>query len=796
MKPSAYLSSLWETARLDPLATRPGPLFEISDPTFGFSRIPVKNTFRLLRFFNKNLTRLNTLISRSELKNVLASSIEVLPEEAKYRSGDTIHGLAGGSIHRKLKVYGANTGGFSVVYTVLDDDTLEPYCLKAPRGPLADDSDVDRIAREARTWITLGRHPNIVYAHSLLEINGCINILLEYISGQTLSSRMKQSRLSIREALNYAIQLCRGIQFAQRKVPGLVHGDIKPGNCLLTADGVLKLTDFGQVGSFISPECDPSRDQVKEKSDALPKHWAAGTPAYMAPEQFDASNNTDVRSDIYSFGVTLFEMLTGQKPFRGDEHEECFQQHQNILPAEPRAINPDVSVRLSDLVVKCLSKSPSARPQDFSVVEAELSTIFLEDFQDAVPPVAPQALTENDLINRGASLIVLEQYEEALACLDHVLRLDPRSTLALTLRGKALALMGSSDEALACFKRAADSDPSWPFAWSDASEVFAQLGDYELALRCSDRAIELQKISPSFWSDRGNIFALKNKFESALQCLQRAVALDSHSALAHLRLGNLHFEQGQLGDAVERFKQVVTLNPLCPEARRNLATAYSRLGLTYETIEVCREALGLWPGSTEFLSLLQVAYRSLYKNRKHFSQNEETSSPVDFLVESHERDFVLSRCLSLLSTCDYDPLVFYLCVVELHHSAKSLGSSQKKELLEALEKVGGELSKNGADRKTFYWLGRLYYRLGNYDECMETFRQSSERFGPDDNAFYYLATCHELNGNFEEALCNYEEALSLDPQCRLIRYGLRRVEARIAAATEMQPDPAEFAYQT
>ncbi len=792
MKTSTYLASTWGIPRLDSSASRPDQLRAKPDEFVNFTHIPVKNTFRLVRFLKKNLTRINTLISRGELRTVLAASVEALPEDAKYKKGEIIHALAGGSIHRRLKVYGAATGGFSVVYTVLDGDTMEPYCLKAPRDPLANESDVDRIAREARTWITLGKHPNIVYAHSLLEINGCINILLEYISGQTLSARIKQSGLSLREVLRYAIQLCRGIDYAQKKLPGLVHGDIKPGNCLLTTDGVLKLTDFGQVRSFV-PDYDISKDQVPEKSYALPRNWAAGTPAYMAPEQFDAANKTDLRSDIYSFGVTLFEMLTGAKPFSGYEHEECFQQHKSVAPPDVRSISPDVPARLADLVMSCLSKSRRNRPLDFATIERELSTILLDVFQETVNPVGPEALTEEHWLNRGASLIVLKLYEEALASLDHALRLNSQSTLAWTLKGKALALIGSADEALACLKHAADSDPIWPFAWSEASGVFAQFGDHEPALRCSDRAIALDKNSPSFWSNRGSIFALKNQFEPALNCLQRAVVLDPHSAVTHLRLGNLHFQQHQLAEAMKSFKLAINLNPLSQEARCNLAKVHSSLGSNQETIEVCREALGLWPGSTEFLNMLQVAYRAFYRKRKQLPQIEETCSPADFLVEGHDADFVLSRCQSLLLENDYDPAVFYLCAVELHRAAKTLRTPQKGELLETLAKVGRRLHPDGADRRTFYWLGRLFYRMKCYDECMETFRQCSESFGPDDDTLYYLAACYEINGDLEQAVRHYEQALVFDPQCRLSRYAIRRVAARIAEAAESRTNLAEFA---
>ncbi len=809
MKASATLLNSWKPGRLDPPRLRPHTPLAILDRDAGFKQSLVSNTSRLLGFFQKKLIRLNTLVSRSELRSVLAASGDALPDDANYKVGNIIHALAGRSLHQKLRVYGATTGGFSVVYTVLDDDTLEPYCLKAPRGPLTDDSDLDRIAREAKTWIRLGKHPHIVFAHSLLEINGCTNILLEYIPGQSLSSRLKQSLLSVEEVLRYAIQLCRGMEYAQSKLPGFVHGDLKPGNCLLTVDGVLKLTDFGEVRSAAKAEGDHFRDQVPEKgvADESPSTWAAGTPAYMAPEQFDAAYKTDVRSDVYSFGVTLFEILTGQKPFSGDEHHECFLQHQNVTPPDLRYITPDVPERLAELVEKCLSKCPSDRPEDFSVIDAELSAIFRDTFQQIIPEAVPEPPTFKELIHRGASLAVLELYDEALESLDQALLMDPRSAVAWILKGKALSSTGSCDEALACFRRALHLDSNQPSAWNEASEVFAQTGDYEAALRCSDRAIALEKSAPSLWISRGVSFVMAKQFGPGLKCFKQAIELDSQSASAHLRLGTLHYEQGlslhggpplgdtaQLEEAVACFKQAIRLNPLCYETQCKLAGAYSSLGLTEETIEVCREALASRPASTELRNTLRLAYRELYAKRTQDSKGEGVESLVDFLVETHAADFVVGRSLSLLSTSEYDPLVFYLCASELLHAARALRSSQKRDLLDALAQVGGRLSTDSADRKSYYWLGRLYYRLGRYDECMETYRQRSARYGPDDKALYYLAACHEINKNYEQALVDYKQAFILDSKCRLTRKAIRRVEASIAGDKTINADLPELAY--
>src|SRR5205807_3412705 len=168
------------------------------------------------------------------------------------------------------------------------------------------------------------------------NIHGRPHILLEYIDRLDLWERMRGRRIPLRDALKYAIQLCRGMVHAKKVIPGFVHRDLKPTNCLIDNCGVLKITDFGQV-KFSGEEAErPRRESARRAGQRTNQfntpanHWGAGTPSYMAPEQFDPSNGIDVRSDVYSFGSMLFEMLTGTRLFDAEDHEECRQQHLTI----------------------------------------------------------------------------------------------------------------------------------------------------------------------------------------------------------------------------------------------------------------------------------------------------------------------------------------------------------------------------------------------------------------------------------------------------------------------------------
>lgn len=738
---------------------------------------------RLARFLKGKFHYLWTLLSEDELKSVLAASVEEIPGDASYKIDDCVHAMIGGSLPVRLNVYGAKAGGYGMVYTVVDADNLRRYCLKVPRGPMADEREERRTRKEATTWINLGRHSNIACAHSLLEINSSLAILIEYVSGRDLLSRLRQGALSIREALSYGIQICRGMGYAQMQLPGFVHGDIKPSNCLLTTNGGLKITDFGQVRSIVEATNDsPAKPAAAAKmSETLPQVWAAGTPAYMAPEQFDAANETGISSDVYSFGTTLFEMITGQTPFAGRDHEECFEQHTRAVPRAPVSLDADVPAALSDLVMRCLAKSPSDRPSDFPIIEVELCKILRDTFGEVLPEIAQDSPTEVETIGQCAALCVLGQSAEAIQSLDKLLLVNSRSAEAWVLKGKAFSLIGSHEEALDCYKRSLDLDPRLSSAWSHIGEVLNHKGLHLEALNYFDRAIAINRRVPAFWNHKGRtLFGLRRTGDAA-KCFRRALAVDPHHADSHRALGELYFEQGDVEDAVKCFQRAVALDAQSVETRCLLADAYNRLGMFEEAIETCREALASKPKS-ELLTRLKTAYRALYRKRDDATVTERAERLVCLLTDEQpgDVDSIVGQCLPYLSACEYDPLVFYLCAFRLHAAAEVLRNSGRDELRRALTKVRNRLYDESPHRPTFYWLGRLYYRLGDYDDCAEIYSESIARLGVDDKALYYLAACHELKGEYEQALIHYKQVLALDPQCHLTPKAIHRIEALIA----------------
>lgn len=238
-------------------------------------------------------------------------------------------------------------GGMALVYSGIDLMLERQIAVKILRSDLAcDQKFLERFRMEAKAAANL-MHPNIITVYDFGTDDDRLFIVMEYMPGMDLKTLIKQrGRFSIEDGLYLIIQACAGIGYAHRA--GLIHCDIKPQNLLVSPDQRLKVTDFGIARALSTINPDEHQHEV----------W--GSPQYFSPEQA-AGKAPSPASDVYSLGVVMYEMLTGQLPFISDSPTELARMHQSEEPIPPSLLNPAIPPQLEQIILKVLSKEPSLR---------------------------------------------------------------------------------------------------------------------------------------------------------------------------------------------------------------------------------------------------------------------------------------------------------------------------------------------------------------------------------------------------------------------------------------------------
>jgi serine/threonine protein kinase len=251
------------------------------------------------------------------------------------------------------------SGGMSTVYLARDTTLDRPVAVKVMHREMSEQADqLERFRQEARAVAKLS-HPNVVSVIDAGEDGGYPYIVFEYVEGETLKARINRiGPLDVQEALAYAIEIGRGLTVAHARK--MVHRDIKPQNVLIDAEGRAKLTDFG-----ISRQLE--QDGMTATGRVL------GTTDYVAPEQA-MGHGADQRSDIYSLGVVLYEMLTGEVPFAADSQVGVAMKHVNEELPDVQALRPELSAASALVVERATSKDPAKRYADIGEMIDDLST--------------------------------------------------------------------------------------------------------------------------------------------------------------------------------------------------------------------------------------------------------------------------------------------------------------------------------------------------------------------------------------------------------------------------------------
>jgi len=255
-------------------------------------------------------------------------------------------------------------GGMGIVYRATDTQLDETVAIKTLPGDVMQRSpeDLERFKREIRLARKI-THRNVLRTYDYGEAEGVYFISMEYVRGYTLSELLEEApdhRMASRAAMGLSRQICRGLQAAHEQ--GIIHRDIKPQNVLIDHKGEVKLMDFGIAR------------MAEAKEGMTQAGLIVGTPHYMSPEQVQG-NQLDARSDVYSMGVMLYEILSGTKPFTSSSLTGVLTAHITEQAKPLIDLRPDVGRDVHTIVMRCLAKSPRDRYADAGALLADLDRV-------------------------------------------------------------------------------------------------------------------------------------------------------------------------------------------------------------------------------------------------------------------------------------------------------------------------------------------------------------------------------------------------------------------------------------
>ncbi|MFY9645398.1 MAG: protein kinase [Terriglobales bacterium] len=282
------------------------------------------------------------------------------------------------------------TGGMGVVYKAVDTHLGRAAAIKVLGASAVSADREKRFIQEAKTASSLN-HPNIVTIYDIdtQEVDGkpVHYIAMEYVAGETLDHGIGRKGLGVRTALKYAAQIADALAAAH--AAGIIHRDLKPSNVMVTPQGVVKILDFGLAKLNEESEADAFAETVHGEGVPLTEEGTIlGTVAYMSPEQAEGKK-VDARSDIFSFGSVLYEMLTGQRAFSGKSKLSSLSAVLNTEPQPASQIVPDLPPELDRILARCLKKDPVRRWQSMADVKVALDELREETESSSVDTRRP-----------------------------------------------------------------------------------------------------------------------------------------------------------------------------------------------------------------------------------------------------------------------------------------------------------------------------------------------------------------------------------------------------------------------
>ncbi|MGB9754809.1 MAG: protein kinase [Roseiflexus castenholzii] len=515
-------------------------------------------------------------------------------------------------IEQRYEVQQVRRGYMGVVYIAYDRQRRRRVVLKTYQTKyIWDEAAIRRFNAEAELWIRLGSHPNIVCAYDIHTYMGRPHVVAEYVHGGPL--RALVGRISPQEAVDYGIQICRGMQHAVERL-NLVHRDLKPDNIMISFDGRAKVTDFG-LSKVLRPwqtlfDAVPVEMQSRASvRAAFSTSGLGGTLPYMAPELFNGAA-ASVWSDIYAFGVTLYELFVGRLPFDAQRDDTLIRLIRSAPPPDPRLLAPNTPPDAAAIVMRCLAKRPVERFQSFAELETALQQV--REALVGSPFPCESAFDDRDEAEhwkeRGLAHMNMGEYKEAIRCFKRTVELDQdqpdgwnliaRCSLQLWLYHEALQAV---DEGL----RRAVSRTEFAHLYGARGDIFATMQKPVDALAAYDKALSYTPTAPALWRSKGVLLQRLGEMAQAQEYLEKAIQLDPSDAVARRHLGDVLCAGGRHKSAANSYAEALKLDPRSVDGWVRYGNCLLHLARLEEAKHAFEKALQIDPESSEARAGLQ-----------------------------------------------------------------------------------------------------------------------------------------------------------------------------------------------
>jgi len=514
-------------------------------------------------------------------------------------------------------------GGMATVFKAYHPSLDRYVAVKVLHPAFKEDPNfLARFQREARIVAKL-EHPHIVPVYDFSEHKGMAYLVMRYIEGETLKAHLEGEPLPLERILEILKPVAEALAYAHEQ--GVLHRDIKPSNVMLTPEGGIFLTDFGLARMAQSGESTLSQDMM------------IGTPQYMSPEQAKG-DEVDERTDIYSLGVVLFEMLTGRVPFSADTPYAVVHDHIYTPLPLPTTIKPDILPALERVLLKALAKGKDDRYQKVT----ELAIAFEDAVVEAAPvlssvegsgvapapeeekaepatvpptvveakPAAPEARPSRRrwlIIGGAVAALLLCVCCAGLFLASRALKAKGTPTPIARPEIKAtpspggpteMPLPGVEDPVSQALEQV-QANPDDPQAHLTLGDAHALQGEKVKALEEYERAIELDPEYAEAHIKAGDMLTFQGDYARAAEMYQRAADLEPDNVEANLKAAQALWWERQIRPAVEYFRRVTKLNPDLPQPHAAIGTFMVSIGRLEEGLEELEIALQLNPDLPE-----------------------------------------------------------------------------------------------------------------------------------------------------------------------------------------------------